>query len=289
MKKITTLIFALLAAYTAVAKAPETTHRVMSCNIRIAGLEADEIDGRRWDDRKEICLKTIKSRKPDIVCMQEVIYESYDWLKDEMDGYYAFGFEGPEMDPYTEGYHYIGKNVIFFSKKRYDFVSAGCYWLSEQPQIGGSLSWGSARARHCNWVRLRDKKTGKEFRVLDAHLDHISEDARQAQAKMLVEEMGQYAPDFTQLLFGDFNSGIANVAIQTIKAAGYKDVWEDINGEVEHGFTCHGWKFDRKKGRRIDFIFHTPDVQTLSAEIVTDHPDDIYPSDHYFVFSEVQF
>ena len=131
----------------------------MSCNIRITGLPADEVEGRRWDDRKDVCLKVIKSRKPDIICMQEVIYESYDYMKKKLSGYTAFGFEGPEMDPWTEGYHLIGKNVIFFSKKRYELVSEGCYWLSETPTIGGSSSWETSRARHCNWVRLRDRKT----------------------------------------------------------------------------------------------------------------------------------
>ena len=49
------------------------------------------------------------------------------------------------------------------------------------------MAWGTARARHCNWVRLRDKSTGVEFRVMDIHLDHISEAARQAQMKMAVD------------------------------------------------------------------------------------------------------
>ena len=57
----------------------------------------------------------------------------------------------------------------------------------------------------------------------------------------------------------------------------------------ETGFTAHGWKFDRKKGRRIDFIYTRGGVQALESEIVKDAPSGIYPSDHYFLWAKVQF
>ncbi|MBQ9462947.1 MAG: endonuclease/exonuclease/phosphatase family protein [Bacteroidales bacterium] len=286
MKKLCILFMSLACGIAAQAQA---THNVMSCNIRITGLEADEVDGRRWDDRKDVCLKVIKSRKPDIICMQEVIYESYDYMKKKLPSYIAFGFEGPEMDPWTEGYHLIGKNVIFFSKARYELIAEGCYWLSDTPTIGGSISWESSRARHCNWVRLRDKKTGKVFRVLNTHLDHITKLAKTMQAKAIVEESSQYADDFPQLLFGDFNSGIKDEPYAIFTKAGWKDVYEAVHGHEETGFTAHGWKFERPKGRRIDFIYTKGGVETLEAEILKDAPRGIYPSDHYFLYAKIKF
>ena len=161
------------------AESDDGVHRVMTCNIRITGLEADApYPERVWENRRDLCVETILSRRPDIICLQEVIYDSYAYLKEKLRGYVPYGFAGPEMDPYTEGYHFIGKNVIFFRRDRYEFVSAGCYWLSETPLIGGSCSWNTTRARHCNWVRLRDKRSGRELRVLDVHLDHKSDEAR---------------------------------------------------------------------------------------------------------------
>ena len=286
MKK---LILVILAICSYIATSAQATHNVMSCNIRITGLEADEVDGRRWDDRKDVCLSVIKSRKPDIICMQEVIYESYAYMKKKLSAYIAFGFEGPEMDPWTEGYHYIGKNVIFFSKSRYELVSEGCYWLSETPHIGGSVSWDTARARHCNWVRLRDRKTGREFRVLDTHLDHITDAAKAKQTELIVSETAQYDPGFVQILCGDFNSGIKDTPYALLTATGWKDAYETAHGHEETGFTAHGWKFDRKKGRRIDFNYYTPGVEVLDAEIVKDAPKGIYPSDHYFVSATLRF
>lgn len=188
---------ACVTAVSAIAARPasgQRTTRVMTCNVRITGLPEDDTAGRRWEDRREVCLKAIRMYRPDVICMQEVIYDSYNYFKEKFSDYVAYGFAGPEMDPYTEGYHFIGKNVIFFSKKRYEFVSSGCYWLSETPLAAGSCSWNTMRARHCNWVRLRDRKSGAEFRVLDIHLDHKSDDARREQMKMIVGECARSMP-----------------------------------------------------------------------------------------------
>ena len=290
MRKMLLAAARLLAARAPAAAVNKTTHTIMTANVRVTGLEADEQPGLRWDDRKAVCRDVILSRKPDIICMQEVIYDSWAYFKKELKGYTGLGFEGPEMDPYTEGYHFIAKNCIFFRTSRYELLGAGVYWMSEDPVTGGSISWDSARARHTNWVRLRDKVTGEQFRVLSTHLDHITEDARQQQARFIIHEAEQYAEDFPQVLCGDFNSGIKSVAIKSITEAGWHDMWEEMNGEVEYGFTAHGFKAATKKkpGRRIDFIFGHGPVHALSAEVVTDHPKGIYPSDHYFVCSEVK-
>ena len=45
----------------------------------------------------------------------------------------------------------------------------------------------------------------------------------------------------------------------------------------------------KKPGRRIDFIFTKGPVECLASEVVTDRPNGIYPSDHYFVTAEVKF
>ena len=203
--------------------------------------------------------------------------------------YVAYGFAGPEMDPYTEGYHFIGKNVIFFSKKRYEFVSSGCYWLSETPLAAGSCSWNTMRARHCNWVRLRDRKSGAEFRVLDIHLDHKSDDARREQMKMIVGECAQYADGFPQIICGDFNSGIENAPVACLRDAGWQEAYEAVHGPGEAGFTYHGFKgpdYRKKNARRIDFIFVRGNLQPVAAEILRDKVDGLYPSDHYFLMSD---
>lgn len=78
------------------------THRIMTCNIRITGLTEDtKKPGCTWEERREVCRDVILAQKPDIICMQEVIYDSNEYMKKELKGYTSFGFSGPEMDHFT--------------------------------------------------------------------------------------------------------------------------------------------------------------------------------------------
>ena len=126
------------------AESDDGIHRVMTCNIRITGLEADApYPERVWENRRDLCVETILSRRPDIICLQEAIYDSYAYLKEKLHGYMPYGFAGPEMDPYTEGYHFIGKNVIFFRRDRYEFVSAGVLLA-----VGDAAHWRQLFVEH---------------------------------------------------------------------------------------------------------------------------------------------
>ena len=98
MRAILSLLLTLVAFGAVEAKRPTApVHRVMSCNIRITGLPADEVEGRRWDDRKAYMIDVIRHQKPDVVMMQEVIYDSYAYCREQLKEYVCFGFEGPEM------------------------------------------------------------------------------------------------------------------------------------------------------------------------------------------------
>lgn len=292
MKYLIILTLAFLSCTSLFAKTNPDEYKIMTCNIRITGLEEDApYPERTWEVRKDYCVNTILKRQPDFFCLQEAIYDSYEYFKKKCKKYTSYGFVGPEMDPYTEGYHLIGKNPIFFRTDKFEFVSSGCYWLSDEPLIGGSMSWGTTRARHCNWVRLKDKKTGKEMRIINVHLDHKSDSARREQIKIVLNECAQYAQDFPQIICGDFNAGIKHAPIKYIHAQeGWSEMYEDIHGKGEYGYTCHAFLGDKRQSKsnnRIDFIFHHGKVETKSCEVVTDHIGKMYPSDHYFI--EAQF
>lgn len=180
MKRILIVCAALLLCGVAAARECGV-HRVASCNIRVA-LPQDEEGGNGWSARKYVCERVMKRCKADIYCLQEVTVGQYEDMCRMFPGYFVFGYPGPETDALPDReYHGIAKNLVMFSKRRYEMTGAGVYWLSDTPLVGGSSSWGTARPRHVNWVRLRDRRSGREFRVLSLHLDHISHEARLAQ------------------------------------------------------------------------------------------------------------
>ena len=268
----------------------EKYHRLLTANIRVA-LDEDLAKGVGWPQRKDICLQIIKNKKPDIIALQEVLKVQAEDFRQYFKNFQLLGFDGPEMDEHTTGYHGIAKNPILFSRERYELLGAGTYWLSETPLIAGSKSWDTGRARHANWVRLRERNTGREFRVVNLHLDHVSENAKIRQLKMVVEESAQYQPGFPQLLAGDFNARRESEVFASIKTAAWKEAYETIHGEAEAGYTTHEFNGENypkgaSKGR-IDFIWYRGKVKPVAAGIIKDSVDGKYPSDHYFLQTDL--
>lgn len=265
--------------------------KVLTCNIRV-DLEEDAAKGLGWKDRREACLAVIKNQKADLIGFQEVLKGQFLDLKENLKDYFAFGFDGPEMDAFKEGYHGIAKNPILFSKKRFELLAASAYWLSETPLKAGSLSWGSARARNAVFVRLLDKKTNKEIRLTNLHLDHVSNEAKEGQIKVVLEEAAQYQSDFPQILTGDFNVGMDSKVYQDVIAAGWKDSYVQVKGNETPEGTTHGFKGNdpnRKKSKKIDFIFLNGPLKAIDTNIIKDSFKGVLPSDHYFVSAVLEY
>lgn len=287
------ILIAALCVCGAATAAKPAQHRVVSCNIRVA-LDTDEQKGVGWSVRKKACTEVMKRQKADIFCLQEVFAPQDEDIRKAFPGYIALGYDGPEMDAATgTDYFGIAKNMVLFSKKRYELLAAGTSWLSETPQTGGSMSWGTARARHFNWVRLRDRRTGKEFRAVSIHLDHISQQARVAQIDAFIAEAAQYPEDFPQILAGDFNSKPGNPVMQALEKAGWRDAYPEAEGPDAvrepsfHGFKGQAYKSKGKPGP-IDFIFlKGAGIRAVESHLVKDTVKGVFPSDHYFLSADI--
>ncbi|WP_215222727.1 endonuclease/exonuclease/phosphatase family protein [Echinicola shivajiensis] len=289
LKPIIGLVVLLVFIHSLAAQVVDN-HKFISANIRV-DLPRDTVSGNGWESRKDIVFEVLGNELPDIICFQEVLKNQQVDLENYFSQYDAFGFYGPEMDNHNNGYYGIAKNPIFYLRDRYELVGAGTYWLSDKPHLGGSKSWGTARARHVNWVRLKDKNSGKEFRVVNTHLDHISQLARDHQITMIMEECSQYKDDFTQILTGDFNQDAKSIGIKTIKRYGWEDSYESVNGLMDAGYTVHGFKgagLDKKSGK-VDFVFFKGEGSVKSASVIKKEKNGKYPSDHFFVSAELEF
>ncbi|HVF97397.1 MAG TPA: endonuclease/exonuclease/phosphatase family protein [Flavisolibacter sp.] len=290
-----TPLFHSIAAPVAEERKVKNLHRIFCANIRVA-LPEDDVAGVGWSARKKLCAKVMSGYTPDIICMQEVLKVQMDDMRKAFPKFDGFGFDGPEMDAHTEGYHGIAKNPILFSKERYELRGGGTYWLSDTPLIGGSASWGTARARNCNWLRLKEKKTGREFRIINTHLDHEAQLAREKQIETIIAEAAQYATHFPQVFAGDFNSRSTNPVVAMLKKAGWQDTYAALHGDADPGYTAHAFKGAKyaedlasrgAQGGRIDFIFGRGVTPKKSA-IVKDEEAGFYPSDHYFIYADVE-
>ena len=237
---------------------PDGAIRIISCNILLAS-PVYENTPKSWEKRRPVSVKVIRDQAPDIICMQEVLRLQCESFAEDLPEYVQFGFPGPFNDAHPTGYHGVTKNVIMFLRDKFEMVSGGGFWLSETPLIAGSKSWDCQSPRHCNWVRLKNRGNGREFRVCDVHLDHKGQTARENQARMLMEESDQYTADFPQLLAGDFNASMKNPVYKILTDAGWTDTFTAVHGPEEPGRTFHGLKGPaykpKSKGGKIDFIF----------------------------------
>lgn len=249
--------------------------KILSCNIRCSGSS----DGKNsWAHRKDLCARVIRSQSADIICFQEMWAEQFADLTSAFPEY-----ETHAMVDEPGGKH--PQNCIFYRRDAYTRMSAGGYWLSERPHVAGSKSWDSACIRLLNWIQLEGNATKASFRIINTHLDHVSQSAREHQANLIVEDATAYPEDYPQILTGDMNCDFRNSVIDIFTAGGWIDTYGRVHGKEDPGYTHHeflGPQYDSSIGK-IDWIFMRGRIKAIDAGVITDSINGRFPSDHYFV------
>ncbi|NLW50238.1 MAG: endonuclease/exonuclease/phosphatase family protein [Candidatus Brocadiaceae bacterium] len=254
--------------------------RVMTCNVRCRG---DWDRENHWDLRREACAEVMRSRRPDVICCQEVRPEQYVDLREAL----------PEFDTYAlpeRPGSRDGVNALFWRRDRFELACGSGYWLSETPHVPGSKSWDSKYIRLANWVRLVERATKRELRVVSTHLDNVGQTARERQASLVNEDAAAYPADYPQVLAGDMNASATNPAIETYRRAGWRDACDGFSEAGPGHRTYHAFGANPPDWpERIDWIFVRGPLRSTEAQIVRDTPGGRYPSDHYFVLVELDW
>jgi endonuclease/exonuclease/phosphatase family metal-dependent hydrolase len=260
--------------------------KVLSCNVRADNPGHDK--DNQWKLRKGACCAFIADVGADVICTQELRYMQFVDLAAALPDYDSFGIadEALNRDP---------MNTIFWRRDRFERASASGYWLSKTPHVPGSKSWASSCIRVANWVRLIDRASGSEFRVVNTHLDHISQTAREGQAHVILQDAAGFPEDYPQIFTGDLNADRANAAIEAVKSAGWQDAYEAVHGPGEAGCTIHQFLGPESPSQtaedghgRIDWIFMRGPIRATGADILKDARDGRFPSDHYFVTADLE-
>jgi endonuclease/exonuclease/phosphatase family metal-dependent hydrolase len=254
--------------------------RIITCNIRYFGGPDGE---NHWTHRRQLCIDVIRDQRPDVICCQEVWREQMDDLEDGLPEFASYG-----MPDEPTGANPV--NPVFYRKDSFTCLGQAGYWLSETPHVAGSSSWDSSCVRLANWVRLIDTKTGVAFRVINTHLDHVSQEAREQQARIISEDAAAYPDDYPQLLTGDMNCDGHNAAIRVFQQAGWADTHAAVHGPDDPGFTYHGFQGAEYQSAlgKMDWILARGQAQVRAAEVIAEQRDGRFPSDHYFVSADVQ-
>lgn len=266
----------------------------MSFNIRFSlGTPHEAKAENDWNDskhpRRDRAIQVIREYGPDILGVQEAQHVQVVDLREALPEY---SFYGPGRDDGKSG----GEcNGIFYRTDRFDVADKGSFWLSDTPDKPGTTFSKLAKAlpRMASWLRLREKKSGKEFVVLNTHWDHISGAARRKSAGLVRSEIAKIAPQLPVIIMGDFNADPDSIATTTLigdpgdDSAQLVDTYRKMHPEqTPNEGTFNSWA-GKTDGHRIDFILHNDDVQTIAADIIRTSYDGRWPSDHYPITATV--
>lgn len=287
----------VFCALTAPGLAAEVSLRTMSFNIRYAGTGADLFGTNGWyspaspaNARSQKVLQTIRSYNPDILGTQEVLGIQLGDLTGQTlanglsdYGYYGIGRE----DGVSAGEH----SAIFWRADRFTQLDAGTFWLSQTPEVAGSIYPGAGTTRIASWVVLNDLQSGQELFVLNTHWDNVSGAANLYSANLIRQRLPELSGGRPILLTGDLNSTESANAVRTLRGvndpAGLQlgDSYREVNAPSGNELTFHGYN-GGTSGSRIDFILHSDELSPTAASIIRTSYGGKYPSDHYPVTAD---
>ncbi len=267
--------------------------RVMSFNIRYGSANDGE---NQWKNRREMVFDVIRDQHSDVVGLQEALKFQIDEILEAVSG---LGMVGVGRDDgKTEGEY----SAILYDRDRLKVDESGTFWLSDTPDVPGSITWGNDCTRICTWARLIEKTSGRAFYAFNVHLDHVSQPSRERAAVLLAQRIRGREHLDPFVVTGDFNVGESNSVITYLTGAsrlGGGGKWEHANPvpmvdtfRVKHPDmgnvgTFNGFK-GRRTGEKIDYVFAPAEVKVFEAQILYDNVDGRYPSDHFPVMARLR-
>lgn len=233
---------------------------------------------KSWFYRAELVSADMAEIMPDIVCLQEMNFLHYNYLRDVMPGY-------DSLIKYRNN-SVLGEGcAIFYRSDRFEMIESGHFWLSETPEVK-SKDWDSAHYRICVYVCLKDLNTGKEFIVFNTHLDHKSEEARIKGIEVVLEKIAalEGRPAF---LLGDMNATEESRTIQFTKES-FSNAKEIANVSKGSSYTYNNWGASEGK-RCLDYILISRGDATVDEYAVANNNHyGVYSSDHCPVYVRVR-
>ena len=270
----------LLAAVASTACGSATSLSVMTFNMRYDNPE----DGQNnWRFRRERIAGVIKAQEVDVLGTQELLSNQFNDLSGLLTGYQGVGvgrLDGAESGEYC---------AVFFRKDRFTLLDSGTFWLSETPEVVGSLGWDGACERIATWVVLRDRD-GRELFFIDTHLDHVGQVARDEGVSLLMKRIETLSGGRPVILTGDFNSEPGSSVVAHVQKDGVlrdaKAIAAQRSG-TDWSFSDFG-QIPEAERPLLDYIFVSGDIEAVRYEVLPDIFDGGYVSDHAPVMAVVK-
>jgi endonuclease/exonuclease/phosphatase family metal-dependent hydrolase len=250
--------------------------RVMSFNIRYNNPD-DGINA--WPNRKEMVAQQIIDHQVDLLGVQEALHDQIEDLNRLLPGFAQVGVGR------DDGKHAGEYAAIYYNKARFKLIKSGNFWLSQTPEVPGSIGWDADQTRIVTWALFKDLRTGKRFWHFNTHYDHRGKEARKQSSKLLLNRMAALAKKDPVVVTGDFNASPVEEPIQILLDS--QNRYHLTNtASVSHtppigeNVGLNGFKGVSRARYPIDFVFVKGKWTVLYHHTISEPKDGRYSSDH---------
>lgn len=243
--------------------------KVMTYNIRYSN-GSDGVNS--WNKRKEKLADLIKKSDPDVLGVEEALHCQMKDLTKMLKDYTYVGVgrdDGKEKGEYA---------AIFYKKSRLKVLKSGSFWLSETPEVPGSMGWDAVCPRMATWAEFEDVNTNQQFLLLTSHLDHVGTQARLQSMFKLKGWFSAYPSKKPAILCGDFNFNPTEEPYEAFFS--HEENWKDARPANNKQGTFCGFEKGKTDCTIIDYVFLTNEWKAESFEVPQDNNGTYYPSDH---------
>lgn len=251
--------------------------RVMSFNVR---LPLDSDGPNRWEARRDLFVETIARAAPDLIGTQELWKVQGDYVIERLPALAWFGID-------RRGGHGDEHMGVFYRRDRLRVMDLGNFWLSDTPDVPGSISWGHPYPRMATWGLFERIADGRRLWFIDTHFPYRAEDegARAKCAAAIAAWIAARPAGEPVVLTGDFNT-TPDSAAHRILTETLADARLTAPVVVGPEATFHG--FSGKPDRRIDWIL-SRGLEPLRLATDDFGAGGRFPSDHFPVVADYRW
>lgn len=273
-----TVIFILLSLLFCIDGFSKNTINVMSFNIRQNRVD-DGINS--WDNRKNAVVAMLNDIAPDVMGVQEAYRDQVNYIARHCPEYQNVGW-GRE-NGHSKGEH----TSIFYNANKFKLVKKGMFWLSETPNTP-SIGWDAKYKRTATWIVLKSNENGKEFLIVNTHLDNRGIEAKRLGLRMIcdwIEDNGY--SDLPYVLMGDFNTRPTDEILDELNSRmSCARLCAQVADQIG-SFSGYG---KRDVFPIIDYIYYTGFDACRSFKVNTHEYDGTkYISDHYPIYAVLEY
>ncbi|KFA72133.1 hypothetical protein S40288_08429 [Stachybotrys chartarum IBT 40288] len=277
----------LLAASCGVAHALET--RLLSYNIRWA-VDIPGVNELPWSLRRPMLVSQLQRETTDransLLCFQEAIASQVTDIQGGLGD--AWTYFGVGRDDGADGGEF---SPIFYRPDSWLLQESATYWLSQTPEVVGSVGWDAALPRIVTVARFLAADSREPLVFMCTHFDHRGQQARENSAQLIIDIADEWGslgdPVFVG---GDFNSDPQNPAYQ-ILSSGLNDVRDVVPDDLQSGplMTYTAFTDNRCDDTQIDHLFvrHPAGLEWNGFSTLENQLNGSFISDHRAVVLDV--